>query len=180
MFCVQSIGRFLHDYNPNTFNGTFIFGGGSIPDVDSNGTSTGAATNITSLEQYRRALAGLAGGTPTTYEVVTGNPLVAFQQWIYGLYFEETWKVSDRFTLAGGLRYQGLTSPDSFANFNPRFGMDWAIDKKSTWLVHAHAGLFSGPPDVRDISDGFRLNGFHQTQHNVDSPSFTDGFDCLD
>jgi len=173
-FGVQSIGRFLHDYNPNTFNGTFIFGGGSAPALDPNGKPTGATTSITGLEQYRRSLAGLPGGTPTTYEVVTGNPLVAFQQWIYGLYFEETWKVSNRFTIAGGLRYQGQTSPDSFANFNPRFGVDWAIDKKSTWLVHVHAGLFSGPPDVRDISDGFRLNGVRQTQHNVYSPSFTD------
>lgn len=172
-FGVQSIGRFLHDYNPNTFNGTFIFGGGSAPALDPNGNPTGVTKNITGLEQYQRALAGLVGGTPTTYEVVTGNPLVAFQQWIYGLYFEETWKASDHFTLAGGMRYQGQTSPASFANFNPRFGMDWAVDKKSTWLVHAHAGVFSGPPDVRDITDGFRLNGVRQTQHNVYSPSFT-------
>lgn len=171
-FGVQSIGRFVHDYNPNTFNGTFIFGGGSAPALDSNGNPTGATRDITSLEQYRRALAGLSGGTPTTYEVVTGNPLVSFQQWNLGIFFEETWKVSDRFTVAGGMRYQSATSPDSFVNFNPRFGMDWAIDKKSTWLVHVHAGLFSGPPAIRDISDGYRLNGSVQAQHNVYSPSF--------
>ena len=28
---VHSLGYFVHDFNPNTFNGTFIFGGGSAP-----------------------------------------------------------------------------------------------------------------------------------------------------
>jgi hypothetical protein len=172
-FGVQSLSYFVHDFNPNTFNGTFIFGGASAPVLDENGSSTGQTTTITSLEQYRRALAGLPGGTPTTYEVVTGQPLVTYLQWNVGLYLEETFKLSQRFTVAGGLRYQIQTSPDTFANFEPRFGFDWAMNKKSTWLLHAHAGFFNDTNSIQEIGDGFRLNGILQTQHNVYSPSFT-------
>lgn len=172
-FGVQSLGYFVHDLNPNTFNGVFIFGGGSAPVLDANGDPTGETTTITSLEQYRRALAGLAGGTPTTYEVVTGEPLVAFLQWTVGAYVEDTVKLSKRFTVAGGLRYQLQTSPSAFANFEPRFGFDWALNKKATWLLHTHAGWFNGTDGVASISDAFRLNGVRQTQHNVYSPSFT-------
>ena len=171
-FGVQSLGYFVHDFNPNTFNGTFIFGGGSAPILDSNNQPTDETTTITSLEQYRRALAGLAGGTPTTYEVVTGEPLVTYLQWNVGLFLEETFKLFQRFTVAGGLRYQLQTSPDTFANFEPRFGFDWAMNKKSTWLLHAHAGFFNDTNSIQEIGDGFRLNGIRQTQHNVYSPSF--------
>ncbi len=171
-FGVQSLGYFVHDSNPNTFNGTFIFGEASAPVLDENGKPTGQTTTITSLEEYRRALAGLPGGTPTTYEVVTGEPLVTYLQWNVGLYLEETFKLSPRFTVAGGLRYQMQTSPDTFDIIEPRFGFDWAMNKKSTWLLHAHAGFFNGANSIQEIGDGFRLNGIRQTQHNVYSPSF--------
>lgn len=172
-FGVESLGYFVHDFNPNTFNGTFIFGEASAPVLDSNGKPTGETTTITSLEEYRRALAGLPGGTPTTYEVVTGEPLVTYLQWNIGLYLEETFKLSQRFTVAGGLRYQMQTSPDTFGSFEPRFGFDWAMNKKSTWLLHAHAGFFNDTNSIEEVGDGFRLNGIRQTQHNVYSPSFS-------
>ena len=173
-FGVQSLGFFAHDFNANTFNGSFIFGGGSAPVLDATGNATDETTTISSLEQYRRALAGLPGGIPTTYEVVTGAPLVNFLQWTVGLYFEETFKLSQRFTVAGGLRYQAQTAPGTFRNFEPRLGFDWALDKKSTWTLHAHAGIFNDTISLADISDAFRLNGVLQTQHNVYSPSFVD------
>lgn len=172
-FGAQTLSNFVHDFNPNSFNGTFIFGGATAPVLDANGEPTGETTTITGLEQYRRALAGLPGGTPTTYEVVAGEPLVTFLQWNAGLFVEETFKLSQRFTVAGGLRYQMQTSPNAFANFDPRFGFDWAMNRKSTWLLHAHAGLFNDTNSINEIGDGFRLNGVRQTQHNVYSPSFS-------
>lgn len=171
-FGEQSLGDFVHDFNPNTFNGTFIFGEASAPMLDESGNPTGETTTITSLEAYRRALAGLPGGTPTTYEVVTGEPLVTYIQWNVGMFVEDTFKLSQRFTVAGGLRYQLQTAPNTFDIFEPRFGFDWAINKNSTWLLHAHAGFFNGANSIQEIGDGFRLNGIRQTQHNVYSPSF--------
>lgn len=178
-FGVQSVGAFVHDDNSNSFNGAFIFGGGSAPVLDSNGDPTDQTTTITSFEQYRRALAGLAGGTPTAYQVISGQPLLSFTQWKFAFFLEDMFKVSPRFAIAAGLRYQGQTEPDSFGNFEPRLGFDWAIDKRSTWSLHAHAGIFNGRNSVQNVSDVLRLDGIRQTQHNVYSPSFTDPLDPI-
>jgi hypothetical protein len=65
-FGLQSITSFVHDYDPNTFNGAYVFGGGSAPVLDASNSPTGQTTTIDGIEQYRRALLSLPGGTPTT------------------------------------------------------------------------------------------------------------------
>src|ERR1700722_6925635 len=74
---VASLGILVHDYDPDTFNGSFVFGGGLAPDLDNSGQQTA----ISGLEQYRRTLLSLPGGVPTTYNVTQGEPLVPFSQW---------------------------------------------------------------------------------------------------
>lgn len=172
-FGVQSLGFFVHDQNPNTFNGEFIFGGGSAPVLDAQNQPTGQTTTITSLEQYRRALAGLSGGTPTVYQVNTGDPLVNFTQWNVALFAEDSVHLSPQLTVSAGLRQQMQTAPTSLTNFDPRIGLDWVLNKKATWSFHFHVGFFGDPNGVQAVSDTFRLNGVRQTQHNVYSPNFS-------
>lgn len=40
-FGVQSLGVFVNDYDPDTFNGAYLFGGGSAPVLDANNNQTG-------------------------------------------------------------------------------------------------------------------------------------------
>ena len=164
----QSIGAFVHNYDPDTFNGAFVFGGGTAPALDGSGT-----TSIDGLEQYRRAQLGLAGGTPTTYQFTSGTPLVSFTQWRLALYAQDTVKLAPRFTFSAGLRYALQTSPSSFANFDPRVGFSWAPDKKEAWVLHLRAGLFSGNFDQSAVTDAYRLNGTRQTEFQIYAPSFT-------
>ena len=49
---VTSLGIMVHDFDPDTFNGAFVFGGGLAPALD-NSTQQIA---ISGLEQYRRTL----------------------------------------------------------------------------------------------------------------------------
>ena len=172
-FGAQSFGYFIHNYDPDTFNGSFVFGGGSAPALDASGNPTGQTTTIDGLEQYRRALAGLTGGSPTTYQLTSGNPLVPFTQWRVAFYAQDAIKLSSRLTVSGGVRYNFQTAPSSFANFGPRLGLAWSIDKKSDWVLHLHAGLFSVArrPDI--ATQVYRLNGIRQQQALVYSPSFT-------
>src|SRR5258707_9117806 len=74
---VASLGILVHDYDPDTFNGAFVFGGGLAPALDNSGQETA----ISGLEQYRRTLLTLPGGVPTTYKITQGTPLVPFAQW---------------------------------------------------------------------------------------------------
>ena len=169
---MQSLGVFDHDYDPDTFNGAYVFGGGSAPVLGANNYPTGETTTITALEQYRRAVADLPGGTPTTFQINSGNPLVPLTQWRLGWYAQDIARLTNHFTLYSGFRYQIQTAPDSFANFSPRLGLNWAFDQKSTWVVHLRAGLFSSAVDPGYAMQVDRLNGVRQKEETTYAPSF--------
>lgn len=161
------------NYEPNTFNGAWLFSSKSAPVLDANGNPTTAATTIDGMEAYRRTILGLAGSGPTTYQVTTGDPSVPFTQWMQALYAEETLQLAKRITTAGGLRYQAQSVPDSFANFEPRLGFAWSPDKQSKWVLHARAGIFNDPNLARDMADVLRLNGERQHEATIYSPSYS-------
>jgi len=169
---VQSLGVFVHDYDPNTFNGSYTFGGGSAPALDENNQPTGQTTTITALEQYQRTLLGLPGGNPTTYQITTGTAVVPFTQWLIASFGQDTVQVRQRLSLAAGLRYQLQTTPDSFANFAPRVGVSWSPDKKATWVFHARAGIFCDPSLASYVTEVYRLNGVRQHEATVYASSF--------
>jgi hypothetical protein len=169
---VQSLGILVRDYDPDTFNGAYLFGGGSAPALGANNQPTGETITITGIEQYRRALLQLPGGSPTTYQITNGNPLVPLVQWRVAFYEQDQIKLTPRLTVLGTLRYQFQTTPDSFANFSPRTGLAWSPDKKSTWVIHARAGIFRSPQPQAYATEVYRLNGVRQHQATVYSPAF--------
>jgi hypothetical protein len=169
---LQSLAFFIHDYDPDTFNGAFIFGGGSAPALDANNNPTGQTTTINALEQYRRALLNLPGGKPTTYQFCTGTPLVPETQWRLALYIQDRVKLTQRLTANAGLRFQLQTTPGTFANFAPRAGLVWAPDKKSNWLIHLSGGVFFVPVDPAYALQAARLNGVRQQEKTIYSPNF--------
>jgi hypothetical protein len=171
-FGLQSLGFFVHDYDPDTFNGAFVFGGGSAPALNASNNPTGESTTITALEQYRRATLNLPGGAPTAFQKNGGTPLVPLTQWRLALYAQDGAKLNDHFTLNSGFRYQVQTAPSSFANFSPRLGVNWSLDKKSTWVVHLRAGLFSSAVDPGNAMQVDRLNGIRQQEETTYAPSF--------
>ena len=155
---VASLGILVHDFDPDTFNGAFVFGG---------------ETAISGLEQYRRTLLGLPGGVPTSYSATQGEPVVPFAQWRVALFAQDQWSVKPNLSVALGLRYALQTSPGSYGNLVPRIGIAWSPDHKQRWVIHVRGGLFSSPitPDV--TTEAYRLNGVRQTQVLLYSPSFT-------
>ena len=173
-FGVQALGIFVHDYAPDTFNGQFVFGGGSALVLDGNNNPTGQTKTIKPIEQYRRALVGLPGGNPTTYQLTTGTPLVPSTQWHVGFYAQDNVKLTSHLKMGTGLRYQFQTNPEGFTAVEPRIGLSWAPDKKETWVVHLRAGLFTEPVDLTPITAVERLNGIRQQQVTVYSPSYKD------
>jgi hypothetical protein len=173
-FGAQSLGYFVHDYDPNTFNGAYVFGGGGAPILDANNNPTGKTTTISGIEQYRRALLNLPGGAPTTYQMTSGNPLISLMQWQLGLYAQDTVKLASRLSFSTGMRYQFQTTPNSFEGFDPRIGLSWSPDKKEAWVVHLRAGLFTGSVGTSTVAEVNRLNGIRQQQAMVYSPSYSD------
>jgi Carboxypeptidase regulatory-like domain len=175
-FGVQSLGIFAHDYDPNNFNGAFVFGGGSAPVLDAANQRTGQTTTISAIEQYRRAQNALPGGTPTTYQITSGTPLIALTQWQLGFYVQDTFKVNPRLTASAGLRYALQTSPNSLANLGPRLSLSWSPDRKQTWVFRARTGLFSELVTADHALEVARLNQVRQQKVTVYSPDYADPF----
>ncbi len=170
---IQSLGIFVHDYDPDTFNGAYVFGGGSAPVLDSTGKSTGATTSISAMEQYGRALKNLPGGAPTTYQLTYGTPLVPYTLWRISPYIQDSIKLLPRLTLDAGIRYQVLIHPSAFNGFDPRAGLAWSLDRKQRWLIHLRGGLFNGNSFGDPLpTEVFRLNGTRQHEVTIYSPSY--------
>lgn len=172
-FGAQSLGIFVHDYDPDTFNGAYVFGGGSAPVLDANNDPTEQTTTIPAIEQYRRALLSLPGGLPTTYQLNTGTPLVSYTQWRVALYGVDTMKILPRLTVTAGFRYSFQTSPSTFLNLGPRLGIAWSPDKKGNWSLHLRGGVFNLSADPTDAAQAYRLNGVRQQEALIYSPDYT-------
>ena len=160
-----------HKRLTNNFNGTYNFGGGIAPVLDANHQPIpGQTLVITGLEQFHRALNGWAGGAPTAFSNVAGNPQVDLVQTRLTLFFQDDWKLLHNLHIAYGLRYYAQSKPSLWGNLTPRIGFAWSPDKKSTWSIHGHAGLFAGRFSARDYAEVLRMDGVERVTSIVYNP----------
>lgn len=160
----------------NNFNGTYNFGGGIAPVLDASGNPTGQTETISGIEQYRRALAHLPGGTPTTYSNVAGSPTVNFTLVQNAFFVQDDWNVGHGVHIASGLRYFWQTNPTLLGSLTPRMGILWSPDKKNRWTLHAHGGMFAGRFGKGDQSEVQRMNGVDRVTSTIYSPVYGSPF----
>lgn len=165
---IELLDTSLNDTQPSGFNGTYIFGGGTAPVLDGSGTTT----TITGLEQYRRTLLGLPGGTPTQFDVTTGTQAVSLNQLQVVLYAQDQWKLRPRLQLSMGLRWAMQNEPGTVGNLGPRLGLAWSPDRKQKTVFHARTGLFFGTIDPQTVLTAHQLNGTIQSQLQIDNPVY--------
>ncbi len=162
-----------HQQLTTNFNGTYTFGGGIAPVLDANNNPvTGQTETISGIEQYRRALLQLPGGTPTAFGNVAGTPVVNFTQVMDSLFFQDDWNVGKGVHLAAGMRYFLQNSPLLLSSVTPRLGVLWSPTKKGTWTLHAHAGLFAGRFNEADWAEVLRENGTTRVTSTVYNPVY--------
>ena len=175
-FGTQLFMRHENEALTTNFNGTYTFGGGIAPVLDGNNQPTGETTTITGLEQYRRALLGYAGGTPTAFSSVRGTPGIDYVQLNDALFFQDDWKVRPNVHLALGMRYYLQNEPTVLNGATPRFGVSWSPDKKATWNLHGHIGLFTGQYGTSTENELLRMDGVHRITSTVYNPIYGDPF----
>lgn len=167
--------RHVRDVRADDHNGSFFFGGGTAPELDKSGRVVvgpdGPVTvNISGLEQYRRTLLSLPGGTPTRFSITTGEPSVEVGQWLFSVYAQDEWRLRRNLSLSFGLRYEAQTNPSDKFSLAPRMGVAFTPDKKQQWVLRARAGFFYErfithlPIEVSRTDE----------QLIIDSPSFPD------
>ena len=162
-----------HQQLTTNFNGTYIFGGGTAPVLDVTNTPIlGQSENISGIEQYRRALLGLAGGTPTAFSNVVGTPTVNFTQVQDAVYFQDEWDTGHGLHISGGLRYFLQNDPTVLGAITPRIGVLWSPTKKGTWTLHAHAGLFTNEFPETDEAEVLREDGTARVTSTIYDPVY--------
>lgn len=165
---IELLDTSLNDTATSGFNGTYIFGGGNAPALDGSGTTIA----ITGLEQYRRALLGLPGGTPTQFNVTIGMPVVSLNQLQTVLYAQDQWKFRPRLQFALGMRWAMQDQPVTVGNVAPRLGVSWAPDHKQKTVFHARTGLFFGTVDPQTALTAHQLNGTIQSILQISDPVY--------
>lgn len=174
----QFFYRRFRDRRAENPNGAFIFGGGLAPQLGpEDELRAGApAVQISGLEQYRRALLGLPGGTPTRFLVTLGGSDVAVRQWLAAVFVQDEWRPRNNLSLSLGLRYEGQTTPSDGLSLAPRLGVAYTPDKAQRWVLRARAGLFYDRVADALTFEARRLDGRQLRQIIIDSPSFPDPF----
>jgi hypothetical protein len=157
----------LHTHATMNFNGTYTFGGGV--------SSTGQT--LTGIQQYVDALNGAPDGAATAFANVAGNPDIQVFQFRNALYFQDDWKILPNLHFAYGLRYYVQTKPTVLNGFTPRLGVSWSPDKKATWNIHAHAGMFAGRLSAHNWTQLLEMDGVQRVTSTVYSPACPGAFD---
>jgi hypothetical protein len=105
------------------------------------GGSTAAASNLNSIQSFNLNL-------PTVYRQGFGNP--EWQDWAHyvGLFIQDSWKVTPRFTLdiGGRIDYDAEPAPLSKNTyFSPRLGFAWDPWGDQKTVIRGGGGVFYSP-----------------------------------
>jgi hypothetical protein len=154
------------------FNGTYTFGGGPALVLDANNQPiAGETETITGAQQYQRAVLGLAGGSPTAYSNVAGTPAVNFNFAQNAIFFQDDWEAGHGLHVAYGVRYYVQNDPTILNSAVPRLGILWSPNKKGTWTLHAHAGMFSGRYGETEQAEILREDGTQRVTSTIYNPA---------
>jgi hypothetical protein len=162
-FGVRTRAYLTSDSLQPNFVGTFTFGGGLGPLLDSNNQpildSSGQPVQeqIDAIERYRRtvlfqqlgyspALIRSLGGGATQFSISAGNPSISGHQEDVGVFFGDDWRVAPNLTLNLGLRYEAQSNLHDWSDWAPRIGMAWAPggagQKQPKTVLRAGFGMF--------------------------------------
>jgi len=172
--------------SPQNFAGTFSFGGGIGPVLDTNNRpvtnppGTFVLAPITSIEQYRRTLyfqsLGYSSlqisqlGGPTQFSLAAGDPVLSASQTDIGAFAGDDWKIKPALTLSLGIRYEAQTNIHDHRDPAPRIGVAWSpIDKT---VVRIGFGAFYDRFGLGNTITALRQNGVREQQYVVTNPSF--------
>lgn len=150
---VRRVG--LSDVSSRNFPGTFVF---------------------SSLDQFRQVLLGVPGVFPSQFTLAGGEPLAEVTQWDFGVFALDDWRITPRFMLSAGLRYEKQTNLDDRLNFAPRLSFAWSPfvkgNEQPKTVFRGGIGVFFAPFDEELVLLDRRYNGINQQQFIVRDPTF--------
>jgi hypothetical protein len=148
------------------FNGTFTF-----PSLDAYQT---AEQNLQSCANNGGTNCQTSGASQ--FLIVAGIPLTTVNLLDMGLFAQDDWKLHPSMTLSLGLRWESQTGISDHSDFAPRVGFAWGLHRRNNaaakTVLRAGVGVFYDRFTEGLVLKAERLNGTHQQQFLVRSPTF--------
>ncbi|MBI4520032.1 MAG: hypothetical protein HY701_04295 [Gemmatimonadetes bacterium] len=123
-------------------------------------------------------LPSYGAGTPILYTVTRGNPELKSGQSEWSLFVQHELRLSNRFTVFSGLRYERQTNLNDGNNLAPRASVAYALG--SSTVVRAGLGIFHSRVGIGIENTLARLDGARQFEIVVTNPSYPDPFQSGD
>jgi Carboxypeptidase regulatory-like domain len=142
---------------------------------------------FTSLNAYRLTLLGIqngltsdqiraSGGGASQFTLSAGNPLAGLNQFDFGFFAQDDWRVLPNLTLSGGLRFETQTHVSDWTSFGPRIGFAWGLDgaknKAAKSVLRGGFGIFYDRLSESLTLDALRQDGVRQQQFLISDPNF--------
>jgi hypothetical protein len=120
------------------------------------------------------SLEDFVAGRPTTYSLRTGDPALSYNNFQFGWYWQDDFRVRKDLTLSYGVRHEMQTHLDDRSNFAPRLGFAWSPLKSGKVTLRGGAGLFYDWFTSSTFEQTVRVDGVRQRDLVVTSPGFPD------
>ncbi|PYQ55707.1 MAG: hypothetical protein DMF78_01140, partial [Acidobacteria bacterium] len=138
------------------------------------------------VDAYLAAKNGTNPRSYTNFQQLIGNPEVAYHSTFLSLFVQDDLRVSPRFKVLFGVRYDLFKIPDArpFAanplsssfkvdknNFAPRAGFSWTLDSSARTVLRASSGIMYEPPLINFYEDAIQRNGDPRTLTATQNPT---------
>jgi hypothetical protein len=163
---VQALFFRRNDSITLNMNGTYVYSGFTA----ANGAYTSA------LQQYETATS--PGGTATEFNNVVGTPYVPLSLGRTAFFYQDNVKFNAKWSASYGLRYFFETGypTQAYNGIAPRAGISYTPDKKATWQLSSHIGLFNDQFSTQDARELLREDGVHRVTSLVYNPVYGSPF----
>jgi hypothetical protein len=181
-------GSTIDNRSENGFLPTYSYNGDqSAPVLDANLNPTGAFAALSPSAQYQRfLLLQNAGASPATIladgagasqlSLISGQPYLGLNQWDWGVYWQDDWRVKPNFTVSLGLRYEGQTNISDKNDWAPRAAFAWSPggggNGRPKTVIRGGFGIFYSRFLNTNVLQTMRFNGENQTAYLVTNPTF--------
>ncbi|MCG3163847.1 MAG: hypothetical protein JMDDDDMK_05299 [Acidobacteria bacterium] len=169
----------LQNYLTYTRKKHTIKGGFQLEDEfndDISGSNFNGTYTFTSLDQYRRTLAGDPTASASQFTLNRGNQRINYSQYQASWFIQDDWRTSQNLTLSFGLRHEFQQHLQDRFNFAPRFGVAWAPFKDRKTTFRFGGGVFFSRLNPGTYENTLRYDGVTQQSITIRNAAFK----CID
>ncbi|MFN0124120.1 MAG: carboxypeptidase regulatory-like domain-containing protein [Blastocatellia bacterium] len=122
------------------------------------------------------SLADFLAGRPLQFSQRSGAPAVAFNQYQFGWYMQDDWRVTKNLSLSFGARHEVQTNLGDRNNFAPRLGLAWSPFRNGKTTFRGGSGIFYDWFGSTTVEQILRVNGQRQNDLIIRNPGYPDPF----